>query len=136
MLAFDVRQLQMLTPPIVAQAVHLFDPEDGTLPSGGRGTGAPERSRSAWIHYWLGADAAVSLEVFDDAGSSVAVLDAQGFTGLHMAEWDLTRARGEPADPSGFQRPSFVRAGTYTAVLTVDGVRYETTVRVGAGAAR
>jgi photosystem II stability/assembly factor-like uncharacterized protein len=136
MLALDVRQLQMLTPPIVARAVHLFDPEDGTLPSGGRGTGAPERSRSAWIHYWLGADAAVSLEVFDDAGSSVAVLDAQGFTGLHMAEWDLTRARGEPADPSGFQRPSFVRAGTYTAVLTVDGVRYETTVRVGAGAAR
>jgi len=132
MLAFDVRQLQQLTPQVVAEAAHLFEAEHGTLPPAGRGGGGAQGARSAYVHYWLGADARVSLEVEDSSGTTVNVLEAGGSAGLHMVEWTLERLGGGDQGGGGgfFRRRNYVQPGTYTAVLTVNGQRHVVPVSV------
>lgn len=128
MFAFDVRQLQQLTPAITDRSAHLFPSEDGVLPGAGAGFGggAPQ---SAWVHYWLAEDAEVTLRIRDAAGASVAELAADGTAGLHHAEWTLDRDGG-PAGGGFFRRRNLVAPGDYTAVLTVDGVQTTTEVTV------
>lgn len=123
MLALDVRKLQQLTPEIMASPAHLFATEPGVLPSRGGGFGGP-RPRGAWIHYWLGGDADVTLEIRDAEGATVARLDGPGNAGLHQVEWGLQR------DSGGQGRSGIVRPGTYTAVLTVGGVEVATPLAV------
>ena len=123
MFAFDVRQLQQLTADIMARRAHLFASEPGVLPSRGGGFGGP-RPRGAWIHYWLGADASgLSLEIRDEDGERVALLEAPGEAGLHQVEWGLDRI--------GVQGGTgIVRPGTYTAVLSANGAEVATPVVV------
>ena len=133
MFALDVRQLQKVTPTVVASVAHLFDAENGALPAGGgRGRGGFNYER-AYVHYWLGDDAAVTLEIQDAQGSMVNVLEAGGSAGLHQAEWALDRLGGNQGGRGGgfFRRPNFVEPGDYTAVLTVNGVEYRTTLTPG-----
>lgn len=120
MFALDVRQLQQLTPQLIEQDVHMFDAEAGRLPAGGRGGAGP---RSAYVHYWLGADAEiVTLEIRDDQGAVVGRLEPGGSAGLHAVEWTLEQlSGGRGGRGGGFRRRNYVPAGTYTAVLTVDG---------------
>lgn len=119
MFALDVRQLQQLTPEVMAEAVHLFDPEQGSLPGGG-GFGA--RATSAWVHYWLIDDAEVTAVVKDSDGDVVATLWADPTAGLHQIEWDLERDTDDEDQGQGFsRRRNYVRAGDYTVELTVDG---------------
>lgn len=127
MFALDVRQLQELTPRIMAEPVHLFDAYDGVLPPPGR-AGFGVRPRSAWVHYWLAADADVTLEIQDAEGRTVNVLEARGARGLHGIEWTLGRLGGEGG--GGFTRRNLVSPGTYTAVLTVDGEEHPVPVAV------
>ncbi len=129
MLAFDVRQLQQLTPAVVARASHVFAAEAGVLPPQGRG-GFGSQATSAWVHYWLGTDAAVTLEIRDSAGESVAFLEAPQRRGLHQVEWNLERMGGEQGG-GFFRRRNYVPEGEYTAVLTIDGVATATPVAVG-----
>ena len=131
MFAFDVRQLQQLTPQIVAQRVHMFDVEGGYLPSGGGGSGAGGAVQSAYVHYWLGEDADVSLEIREGQGRSVNVVQASGSAGLNLAGWSLERM-GEPdrEGGGGSRRRDFAPPGPYTAVLTVDGTAHEKTFTV------
>ncbi len=128
-----MRQLQQLTPQIVARGAHLFDAEAGTLPPAGRGGFGAAAARSAYVHYWLGEDADVSLEIQDGNGGSVNVLEADGSAGLHMIEWTLERMGDGPGGRGGgfFRRRDYVQPGTYTAVLTVDGQRHVVPVVVG-----
>ena len=133
--AFDVRQLQQLTPQIVAQNVHVFDAEAGRLPArggGGRGGGGAG-AQSAYLHYWLGADAEVSLEIQDSQGRSVNVLEASGSAGLNMVEWTLERMGENQGGRGGgfFQSRNLVQSGTYTAVLAVDGEEHMLPITVG-----
>lgn len=123
MFAFDVRELQRLTTDIIAQPAHLFATDAGVLPSRGGGFGGP-RPRGAWIHYWLGADADVALEVRDADGETVARLDGPGTRGLHQVQWNLQ------GDAGGQGRPGIVRTGTYSAVLTVGDTEYATPLYV------
>jgi photosystem II stability/assembly factor-like uncharacterized protein len=134
MYAFDVRQLQKLTTPILAEAVHLFEPEHGTLPGGGGfggGFGAPS-GQSAWVHYWLADEAAVTAVVKDLDGQVVATLAPSGRAGLQQVEWNLERDSAEAAEGQGFRRRrNFVAPGNYTVELTVDGTVHPVPVRVG-----
>ena len=138
MFAFDVRQLQQLTPTIVASSSHVFGAEDGVLPSGGRG-GSGSNGQSAYLHYWLGADADVSLEVQDGQGRMVNVLEASGSAGLHQIEWRLDRMGDDQGDQGGrggggfSRRANTVQAGQYTAVLTVNGTEHRMPISVTPG---
>jgi len=127
MFAFDVRQLQQLTPATVAQAVHLFDAEAGFLPAGGRGGFGGGTQQSAYVHYWLAQDAAVSLEVRNDEGERVQVLSASGAAGLSSIEWTLERmGGGAPRGGGFFPRRNFVPPGEYEAVLRANGTEHST----------
>jgi len=130
MFAFDVRQLQQLTPEVVAQGVHLFHAEEGLLPPAGR-PAFGQRPMSAWVHYWLGAPAtSVEIEIRDAEGDAIATLQGDASRGLHQVEWTLERSG---ATPSGafFTRAAWVAPGTYTVVLRIDGSERTTTVTVG-----
>jgi photosystem II stability/assembly factor-like uncharacterized protein len=134
MFAFDVRQLQKLTPQIVAERVHLFEAEGGTLPPAGRGRGGfgGPGGRSAYMHYWLGDDAnGASAEIRAEDGSLVTVLPAETSAGLHLLEWTLERSgAAAPVGRGSFGRRNLVGPGTYTAVLIVDGDQRTTPVTV------
>jgi photosystem II stability/assembly factor-like uncharacterized protein len=135
MFAFDVRELQELTPAVAAEAVHVFDAEGGVLPSGGRfgpGGGGGFTVQSAYIHYWLGADAEVTLEIQDAQGRAVTVLEAETSAGLHAVPWELERMSGGAAPSGGgfFRRRNYVGPGDYTAVLTVDGTAHSIPILV------
>jgi hypothetical protein len=135
MFAFDVRQLQQLTPEIIASSAHVFGAEDGVLPSGGRG-GSGSNGRSAYVHYWLGADADITLEVQDIQGRTVNVLEATGSAGLSQIEWRLDRIGADQGGRGGGgfrRRANTVQAGQYTAVLTVDGTEHRMPVSVTRG---
>jgi photosystem II stability/assembly factor-like uncharacterized protein len=127
MFALDVRQLQRLTPAVIAEPVHMFDAEAGVVSGGGRGGG---QARSAYVHYWLGTDAEVTLEIQDEDGGMVNVLVAPGSAGLHMAEWTLERMGEGAAGRGGFRRRNLVEPGEYRAVLTVDGIGHAVPVPV------
>ena len=119
--ALDVRQLQQLTPDVMAESVHLFDAEHGVLPSGGGGFGGGQ-AQSAWVHYWLSGGAEVSAVVKDSDGETVATLEPEGRAGLHQLEWDLERDTEGEDESQGFRRRrNFVSPGDYTVELSVDG---------------
>jgi photosystem II stability/assembly factor-like uncharacterized protein len=133
MFALDVRQLQQLTPAITSSAAHMFDAENGALPAGGgRGFGGFNFER-AYVHYWIGEDADVTLEIQDAQGGMVNVLEAGGSAGLHQVEWSLDRMGGNQGGRGGgfFRRPNFVQPGEYTAILTVNGQEHRTTISLG-----
>jgi hypothetical protein len=132
MFAFDVRQLQQLTPAVTASPAHLFAAEAGSLPAVRRGGGG-QRVRSAWVHYWLGEDAEVEVEILDADGGTVARLEARGRTGLNRVEWNLER--GGTTSEGFFRRANWVEPGSYTAVLRAGGREYTTTVAVVRGMA-
>jgi len=135
MWALDVRQLQQLTPQVTSSAVHMFTAEHGTLPAGGRGGFGGFNVQGAYVHYWLGQDADVTLEIQDAQGALVNVLETTGSSGLHQVEWALDRMGGNQGGRGGggggFRRPNFVQPGEYTAVLTVNGQEHRSTISVG-----
>ena len=116
----------------------MFGAEAGGLPSGGRG-GSGSDGQSAYLHYWLGADADVSLEVQDGQGRMVNVLEASGSAGLHQIEWRLDRMGDDQGDQGGrggggfSRRANTVQAGQYTAVLTVNGTEHRMPISVTPG---
>lgn len=129
MLAFDVRQLQQLTPAVLASPLSVFAAEAGELPPGGRG-GFGATARSAWVHYWLGADSDLAVVIRDGSGATIATLEAPSTRGLHEVEWNLERAGGT-RDTGFFRRRDFVPEGTYTAEVTVNGTTHAVPIPVG-----
>jgi len=122
MFALDVRQLQQLAPAVASQPAHLFASEPGRLPTRGGGFG-PTRPSSAWIHYWLRNDGPTQLEVVDDEGRVVAMLEAPDARGLHQVEWGLERSEIEG-------QGGIVGPGTYTVILRAGGVEVTTPLTV------
>ena len=88
------------------------------------------------MHYWLGADADISLEVQDIQGRTVNVLEATGSAGLSQIEWRLDRlgANQGVRGGGGFRRrANTVQPGQYTAVLTVNGAEHRMPISVTRG---
>ena len=129
MLAYDVRQIQQLDPAVVTSDLHLFAAETGVLPPPRRGFGGPG-AQSAWVHYWLGDDATVSVEIRDSVGDVVTRLDAPASRGLHKVEWGLERGDGGNAGGGFFRRRNYVEPGEYHAVVRIDGVESSVPVTV------
>jgi hypothetical protein len=133
MFAFDVRQLQQLTPEIVAATSHMFEPEGGLLTRGsGRGGSGTSGVQSAYIHYWLGEEAKVSLEIQDNRGQTVNILEANGAPGLHAVEWALERMGSDQVGRgAGFsRRANLVQPGEYTVVLGVNTDEHRMPIRI------
>ncbi|MEM7413957.1 MAG: hypothetical protein AAF389_00585 [Gemmatimonadota bacterium] len=129
MFALDVRQLQQMSESVLGSDLHLFSPEDGLLPPARGGFGGPP-AHSAWVHYWLGDDADVSIEIRDDAGELVRTLDAPGTRGLHQVEWTLER-EGAGGGGGFFRRRNYVQEGEYHAVVRMNGSEASVPIVVG-----
>ena len=113
--ALDVRPIQALTPQILAQDLHLFEPEPARLPRGWRGPGV-----SAYLEYWLGTEAREAhLRIRDETGRLVHELTGSGDPGMNAVEWDLS-LEGE-GQTGGRRGPSRVEPGVYTVVVTAGG---------------
>lgn len=133
MFAFDVRQLQALDAETMAESVRLFTSEAGELPPSPRGSFDGPGATSAWVHYWLGSDAEVTVEIRTDDGEVVSILPAGSSRGLHQVEWNLERGSDGQAGAARFRRRNYVEAGEYHAVLTLNGTEISQPVLVGRG---
>ncbi len=125
--AMDVRPLQALTPEVMAEPVHLFDPGAVQLPQGFRGGGG-----SASILYWVGDPARQALiQVRDSDGKLIRELSGPAEAGLQAVEWDLSIGGGQPTGPGGMGRMARVAPGTYAVVVTVGNASAEGELVVG-----
>lgn len=129
MFAFDVRQLQQLTPAVQTESLNLFAAEDGILPPARRGGFGGPPAISAWVHYWLGHDADVTVEIRDSTGETVTTLDGPGTRGLHKVEWTLERAGGGTGG-GFFRRRNYVETGQYHAVVRANGTEASVPITV------
>ncbi len=112
--AMDVRPLQNLTPDVMAEAVHLFEIGDVSLPQGFRSPGG-----TAGIRYWVGDPARQALiQIRDSNGTVVRELSGSAEGGLQAVDWDLTRD-GAQAAAGGRGRVARVGPGTYSVTVTV-----------------
>ena len=121
---FDARLVEMLTPELLAEPVHLFAPAETFLPDEPWGGGEVK------LRYYLQADAKeVALEVLDADGKVVAALKPGGERGLHEVEWDLKPVQPESKDAAAAkgdededeEEEVLAEPGQYTVRLRADG---------------
>ena len=137
MYAIDVRDISSVTPDVLGSALHLFDIEPVSLPSGGfgfgggfGGGGAPAH---AVINYYMESPRSVAIVINDASGSLVRRLEATGDKGFNSARWNLDREGAEQGGGRGFGGRGGaprVPAGDYTVVITAGGNRAEGEIRV------
>jgi hypothetical protein len=111
----------------------MFEPEGGLLALGnGRGRASTSAAQSAYIHYWLNEEAEVSLEVQDNRGQVVNILEASGDPGLHAVEWTLERmGSDQDGRGAGFsRRTDLVQPGEYTVILKVNNAENRMPLRI------
>ena len=139
----DIAAIRDLSPSVRGKAAHLFPPREAEMkrlanerPHTGdlyfRGenpvNGAP-------ITYWLSnavEPSQVTLAVHDAAGALVTTLKPTGTTGLNRVNWNLRypdlpgpAASGEDDEGPSAPRGHWVRPGTYTVRLIVQGAMQE-----------
>jgi photosystem II stability/assembly factor-like uncharacterized protein len=126
----DIKALRQMTPKVLAEAAHLYEPNAvvrwRTQP--GRGSMYGNGSRryagenpppGAFIYYSLTKKAdKMSLKIVDITGKAEWDLAVSGTPGLHRIAWDLQGASPQPA--------------TYRVALTVDGKEYSQALKIEA----
>jgi photosystem II stability/assembly factor-like uncharacterized protein len=93
----DIAPLAGLTPSVLAQAAHLFQPEpeidwiasDRTNYASSNFEGESE-APGASLYYWLKDDADVTLTIYQ-GGLAIREIEVEGTPGIHVAQWDLQR---------------------------------------------
>ncbi len=134
----DVTSLRQLTAEAQKADAHLYDPNDVVVwrskhrraSSGARTFRGENPGSNAQLFYSLTKKAAsVSLEVQDQTGATLRALEVKSDPGMHVVSWDLRKS--SPAGQASQGRNRYRRrggrsvpAGTYVAVLTVDGKAY------------
>jgi hypothetical protein len=111
----------------------MFDPEGGLLALGnGRGRSSTSAVQSAYVHYWLNEEAEVSLEVQDNRGQVVNILEASGDPGLHAVEWTLERMGSDQGGRGAefSRRIDLVPPGEYTVILGVNDAEHRMPLRI------
>ena len=111
----------------------MFEPESGVLALGNeRGRSNTSAAQSAYVHYWLNEQAEVSLEIEDNRGQMVNILEASGDPGLHAVEWTLERLGSDQGGRgAGFSgRSDLVQPGEYTVILSVNDAEHRMPLRV------
>ncbi|KPJ83105.1 MAG: glycosyl hydrolase [Gemmatimonas sp. SG8_23] len=156
----DIAPLAELTPDVLAQDVHLFQPEpeirwvasDRTNYAFSNFAGESEAS-GASLYFYLREAAPVTLTVFQGQ-LPVRTIQAEGTAGINVAQWDLqkwierapeeqerlraeqeeSRGGGRRGGPSAEDRARYAISdaapGEYRVVLSVDGETRERMVRV------
>jgi hypothetical protein len=134
----DISALQDLTPDVMEETAHLFEPRAAVLwkenirreravtgDHNWLGESAPEGTA---IHVQLGSAASTAtLRIVDPVSDEVVRdLDAPTTAGLHRIRWDL---RANPDEADDDEGPT-VDPGTYRVVLTVDGTEQSQLVEV------
>jgi len=152
----DITPLEALTPEVMAEDVHLFDPRPGTQwlqdPQAGFQVGGQKHFQGenpapgTAISYYLKAAASgdVQITISDISGEVVRTLDGTKDAGLNRVQWDLRRS--PPQMPAGANIPNQFRRfarqgapvepGAYLVKLSVGGKDYTTTVTVEADSLR
>jgi photosystem II stability/assembly factor-like uncharacterized protein len=156
----DIAPLAELTPDVLAQDVHLFQPEpeirwvasDRTNYAFSNFAGESEAS-GASLYFYLSEAAPVTLTVFQGQ-LPVRTIQVEGTAGINVAQWDLqkwierapeeqerlraeqeeSRGGGRRGGPSAEDRARYAISdaapGEYRVVLSVDGETRERMVRV------
>jgi photosystem II stability/assembly factor-like uncharacterized protein len=149
----DIEPLQQLTPAVLAERVHLFDPrpayefalrEPTTSESFAAEFDPPSTSGhnppyGASINYYLSsaASSGVSLTISDDKGKAIRTLTGPGAYGLNRVWWNLRPSgsadftpvvtpggRGGGGGGRGAANP-LVKPGTYTVTLAAEGTELQ-----------
>ncbi len=123
--ALDVRPIQALSAEIMGQPLHVFEPEDVTLPRGR--FGAP-RSTAAF-HAWMATPGEYGVEIVDGDGEVIRSWSGSGIAGHNMIVWDLV-VDGEPQMRFGREFPPTAEPGTYTARIRAGGAESEASFEV------
>lgn len=119
--AMDVRPLQAMSPEVMSEPVHVFDPGTARLPQGFRGQGGP-----ASIQYWVGSAARQALiQIRDSSGSVVQEFSGPGEEGMQAVSWNLARGNPPAGGQGGRTRLVRVQPGTYRVVITVGNASSE-----------
>jgi hypothetical protein len=139
----DVTPLRQMTPAVLKEAVHLYEPQTAVrwrnepahqsfYGSGARRFVGRNPPQGAQIYYSLRQKAQnISLKVVDYSGKAVQTMPAPGGPGLHRITWNLNRQG--PAPQRGPRRfGGQAEPGMYRVVLTVDGKDYTQGLRVEA----
>jgi len=128
MYALDVRYLQQLTGAVAASDLHLFDVDDVTVPTRGRGFGGFGRGgggSTAFVAYWMKSAGPARITIKDRSGTVVRTLEGTGDAGFNSVVWDLTPtpqagdAQSERMARFGMARR--VQPGTYTIEVSAAG---------------
>jgi len=136
----DVTALQQLTPEVMAEDVHLFEPREAVAWVQDRRynrslTGAKEfRGQNAppgtAIQYYLrtGAQGNVEITISDVAGQVVRTLQGPGGAGIQRVQWNLMS--DPPQAGQQLQAGRRVDPGTYLVRLRAGGRELTRTVEV------
>jgi photosystem II stability/assembly factor-like uncharacterized protein len=155
----DLAPLAELTPAVLAQEAHVFQPEPEILWMGDDRTNyafsnfaGQSEAPGASMYYYLRDDADVSVAVYQ-GDQVVRQIEAGGSAGIHVVQWDLQkwiersaeeqeRMRAETDQGGGFGRGgpsredrirfaiSDATPGSYRVVVTVNGTEHEATFDV------
>ncbi|MFO0879521.1 MAG: hypothetical protein U0840_19425 [Gemmataceae bacterium] len=125
----DIAPLQELTPAVLAQPAHLFDPRPVRRSEPTKPAPIPERSylganppAGAILYYHLRqAFPTAQLEITTEAGRLLTRLPAPSTPGLHRLEWNLRDSTGTLVPP-----------GDYRLHLRLPGTGSSTTLRLRA----
>jgi photosystem II stability/assembly factor-like uncharacterized protein len=130
MWAMDVRELQQLTPEILAKNLYLFAADPAKLPQ--RSWWGWTGGQNAFFYYYLKEPGEVKVIINDESGKKIQELNGTGDMGLNVSTWNLKPAQppvpkegkaGEPQSP-------FVEPGKYQVAVTAGSVNAEGTVEV------
>ena len=135
----DISVLQQLTPEILAEDMHLFQPRDAISWSRqpGRGNSGTRRfvgtnpSSGTIVAYSLGNSArSVRLTLQDLRGDIIKTFETSARKGYHQINWNLSR---DQTGGGGGGRRRFapsVRPGKYLLTLSVDGEKEQKIIDV------
>jgi len=106
--ALDVRNLQKMTPEVLAEDLHVFEPESVVAQGGFRRVFG-----TASFAYYLKDAGGVSVEIRDEDGRRIQTVEGTSDAGYNTATWDLSVESDEPGASAG--------PGRYTVVVTQNG---------------
>ncbi|MGH7503269.1 MAG: hypothetical protein ACREL7_16205 [Longimicrobiales bacterium] len=134
----DITPLQQLSEAVLAEPIHLFQPEPKGLRiesdwgnyglEGDHILATPNEPNGMIIQYWQ-RDAAprpLTIRITDGAGNLVRTLQTQPGSGLRHVVWDLRHAPEQGAGRAGSRRnaPEPVPPGEYTITLEAGSQRW------------
>jgi photosystem II stability/assembly factor-like uncharacterized protein len=118
--ALDVRPIQRLSDEIMGNAVHMFAPENVSMPRGRFGGFGGGGRPTAAFHVWMAMAGDYSVSIASVDGEVVQTLSGAGIEGHNMIVWDLS-VEGEGRSFGGRRFPPTAQPGEYTVTIEANG---------------